>query len=127
VLYIQSKKCQRMPRWKGETCSTCLSLNTSSEVNRLCKRASGLMPITTNYCYYSYDQLYNTVECKNDEKTVYRLEVSHSILYNGIWLIHATASQSQLQVLYNHCKIERPWTISWSCCIKWSWGSRTFH
>jgi hypothetical protein len=65
-----------MPRRKGEACAPCCSLNSSSEVNRLRKLASGLMPITTNYRYYSYDQLYETVECKNDEKTTYRLEVS---------------------------------------------------
>ena len=45
VLYIQSKKCQQMPCWKGEIFSMYFSLNMRSEVNHLCKWASGLMLI----------------------------------------------------------------------------------
>ena len=78
-LYIRSKKCHRMPRRKGETCSECLSLNTSAELNRLRGRATGPMPVTTNFKYYSYDQLHETLARKNKEKDAYRLEVSHSM------------------------------------------------
>ena len=79
-LYIRSKKCHHMPRRQGETCSECLSLNTSAELNRLRGRATGPMPVTMNFKYYSYDQLHETLARKNKEKDAYRLEVSHSML-----------------------------------------------
>jgi hypothetical protein len=79
-LYICSKKCHCMPRRQGETCSEFLSLNTSVELNRLRGRATGPMPVTTNFKFYSYDQLHETLARKNKEKDAYRLEVSHSML-----------------------------------------------
>jgi hypothetical protein len=79
-LYIRSKKCHQMPRRQGEACSECLSLNTSAEINRLRARATGVMPVTTNFKYYSFDQLHEVLERKNKEKDVYRLEASCPIL-----------------------------------------------
>jgi hypothetical protein len=79
-LYIRSKKCHCMPRRQGETCSECLSLNTSAELNRLRGRATGPVPVTTNFKYYSYDQLHETLVWKNKEKDAYRLEGSCAML-----------------------------------------------
>ena len=73
-----------MPCHQGETCSECLSLNTSAELNCLHGQAMGPMPVTTNFKYYSYDQLCETLTQKNTEKDAYRLEVSHSMFFRHL-------------------------------------------
>jgi hypothetical protein len=74
-----------MLRYDGEACSECLGLNTSAEINCIRGQAIGPMPLTTNFKYYSYDQLQETLEWKNKEKDTYRFEVnifiSDCILY----------------------------------------------
>jgi hypothetical protein len=79
-LYVRSWKCHKMPRIAHEPCSACEGINTSSELIRLRERATGSMPITTNYRYYSFNQLQETLLLHGEEKNTLKLAVSSRLL-----------------------------------------------
>jgi hypothetical protein len=74
-LYVRSKKCHRMPRHKGNPCTECSSLNTSANVERMRKRASGPLPISTNFQFYLYDHAVDALTRKSNEKNELKLKV----------------------------------------------------
>lgn len=75
MIYVQSKKCHRMPRQRGTPCTECGSLNTSAEVEHVRNRATGSLPIQTNFRYYNFNQLCEVLDKKNDDRNGQKLKV----------------------------------------------------
>lgn len=72
---IRSNNCVGMPRSGKSICYRCESLETSTEVERLRERASGMPASGTNYRYFSFEQLCTLLAAKNSQINTWKLQV----------------------------------------------------